>query len=226
LSIRMRGEEGDMLVKTSPGRRLEKARIKTYNKQILLLTDMKTHSRFVKWELTVGGKFPKRRYDTIISCIESITNYMALISYASNTYADEDTQQLTEWSAAFRRVMANINPVSHEVVMILTLLSSAIREGRPLPPYMPRPGPFALSKKLEDIDSDLLSVRHVNEPGYAAFAVLQLAARCIGADLETMMNAVKDLVGVQDFSIHLEQSQMSSGATLPLGESGDKQKGD
>ena len=109
---------------------------------------------------------------------------MSLISYASQTYGNENPDEGTEWSNAFRLLMNSINPVSHEVVMVLTILSSAIREGRPLPPYMPRPQPFSLSQRLESLDPRILSIRHINEPGYAAFAVLQLAARCITEDLE------------------------------------------
>src|SRR3954454_476053 len=119
---------------------------------------------------------------------------MSLISYASQTYSNEAPDERSEWSKAFRLLMNSISPISHEIVMLLTILSSAIREGRPLPPYMPRPQPFALSQRLESLDPRILSVRHINEPGYAAFAVLQLAARCIGGDLENLTESVKELV--------------------------------
>jgi hypothetical protein len=138
---------------------------------------------------------------------------MSLISYASQTYADEAPGERTEWSNAFRLLMNSISPISHETVMLLTILSSSIREGRPLPPYMPRPRPFSLSQRLESLDPRILSVRHINEPGYAAFAVLQLAARCIGADLENLIESVKELVGVMDFSFRVEESEASDDAS-------------
>jgi hypothetical protein len=131
---------------------------------------------------------------------------MSLVSYASQTYGNEEPDEGSEWSRAFRLLMKSINPVSHEVIMILTILSSAIREGRPLPPYMPQPRPFSLSQQLESLDPGILSVRHINEPGYAAFAVLQLAGRCIGADLENLTESVKELVGVMDFSFRVEKT--------------------
>lgn len=109
--------------------------------------------------------------------------------------------------------------------MVLTLLSGAMREGRPLPPYLPTPPPYALSERLEAIDGSILSIRHVNEPGYAAFAVMQLAARCIGVDVERLMASVKELVGVLDFSIHVEPSHATT--MVDLGEDTDsKRKGD
>jgi hypothetical protein len=136
---------------------------------------------------------------------------MSLISYASQTYGNEAPGEGSEWSNAFRLLVNSIDPVSHEIVMILTILSSAIREGRPLPPYMPRPQPFSLSQRLESLDPRILSVRHINEPGYAAFAVLQLAARCIGGDLENLIESVKELVGAMDFSFRVETDASDDG---------------
>jgi hypothetical protein len=134
---------------------------------------------------------------------------MSLISYASQTYGSETADEGSDWSNAFRLLMNSINPVSHEVVMVLTILSSAIREGRPLPPYMPRPEPFSLSNRLESLDPRILNISHINEPGYAAFAVLQLAARCISEDLERLTESVKELVGVMDFSFRVEEPETS-----------------
>lgn len=63
---RMKGTEGDMDSKQSPGRKLEKARNKVYVKELSLLAGLRQHSAFTAWEPTFGGKFPKQQYDTII----------------------------------------------------------------------------------------------------------------------------------------------------------------
>jgi hypothetical protein len=127
---------------------------------------------------------------------------MSLISFASQAYSEIDTGD-SKWSEDFRRLMGTINPTSHEITMVLTLCSAAIRSGEPLPPYVPKPKPFALTTRLEELDKDILSVRHINEPGYAAFAVLQLSARCIGIDVERLLRAVRELVGELDFTLRL-----------------------
>jgi hypothetical protein len=116
--------------------------------------------------------------------------------------AGESNAGLTAWSADFRRLLGQINPTSHESVMLLTLLSSSILDGQPLPPYLPHPAPYALSQRLEKLDASILSVKHVNEKGYAAFAVLQLAARCIGSDMDILLDSVRKVVGTMDFSWH------------------------
>lgn len=71
VSSRIRRVEGDLSDKDSPGNRLERARIKAFCKQMLMLSNLKTYSRFMKWEAFLGGKFPKKEYDTIIQAIES-----------------------------------------------------------------------------------------------------------------------------------------------------------
>ena len=140
---------------------------------------------------------------------------MTLISYASNSFTEPDgvgeNAGTSKWSADFRHLMGQINPTTHETVMLLTVLSSCILDGRPLPPSLPRPAPYALSQRLEQLDPQILSARHVNEKGYSAFAVIQLAARCISSDLEKLLNAMEDILGTMDYSYQV----------LPDGESDD-----
>lgn len=211
---RIRGDEGDMELKTSPGRKLEKARNKVYAKQMLLLDGLRTYSAFVKWEVPIGGRFPKEQYDTIIQCVLNIVNYMSLVGYASHTFTDPvvsgGDESQTEWFNDFRRLMTSVNITSHEITSMLSLLSASITSGQPLPPYLTTPQPYQLSRKLEALDHDILSVRHIAEPGYAAFAVMQISTRCIIGDLEKLLLAVKNLVGELDFSFHIISTQDSS----------------
>jgi hypothetical protein len=70
---------------------------------------------------------------------------------------------------------------------MLALLSSSITNGQPLPPYLKPPEAYQLSRRLEAVDRDILSIKHIAEPGYAAFAVLQISTRCIHMDLEKLL---------------------------------------
>jgi len=150
---------------------------------------------------------------------------MSLVSYASQSFAFLDEQgNVSKWTRTFRQIMSSIGPTSHETVTLLTLLSSAMRDGRPLPPYLHLPKPYELTRRLEEQDENILSVRHVNEPGYAAFAVLQLATRCIAQDLQELLTRVTGLVGELDFSFHIVDSPDLSSDTL--GDGGDELKED
>lgn len=66
VGLRVRGREGDLSKKESPGRKLAKARSEVYVKQLGFLAGLRQHSAFTAWEPSVGGKFPKQQYDKII----------------------------------------------------------------------------------------------------------------------------------------------------------------
>jgi hypothetical protein len=67
VSWRIRGVEGDMNDKTGNGRRIQKARTQVFVKELILLQGMKQHCKFLAWEPTFGGKFPRASYDKLIN---------------------------------------------------------------------------------------------------------------------------------------------------------------
>ncbi|KAJ5082259.1 hypothetical protein N7532_011302 [Penicillium argentinense] len=205
LSARMRGDEGDLNLKTSAGRKLEKARHKVFSKQMLMLNGLRTYSEFLRWEVPIGGRFPKKQYDSIIVCVENIVSYLSLLGYASDTLmrlSEDDDETNSIWMHDFRRVVGHAKVTTHEVTSLLCLLSASITNRQPLPPYLKTPRPYSFSKRLEALNKDILSIKHIAEPGFAAFAVLQISTRCIVGDVERLMKHVKGLVGELDFSFH------------------------
>jgi hypothetical protein len=66
---RIRDDEGDTSDSNSPGYQLAKARNKVFAKQMLQIQGLRMHSAFVKWEVPLGGKFPKEDYDEIIQLV-------------------------------------------------------------------------------------------------------------------------------------------------------------
>ena len=70
VNSRVRRDEGDMNDKQSPGYRLQKARLKVFSKTSLVIISLKQHLDFLKWEIPIGGKFPKKQYATIIENVE------------------------------------------------------------------------------------------------------------------------------------------------------------
>ncbi|KAI9721166.1 MAG: hypothetical protein M1828_005273 [Chrysothrix sp. TS-e1954] len=231
IGARVRGDEGDEHDKNSPGRRLAKARLDAFTKVQVLLAELKEGSSFTKFQINVGGRFPKEIYDRIILCCEKIVAHAALIGYAStsfaqhpvavadttappdaNTNADLTTPPTSSaWLTDFRTLLRNTQTTSHEITSILSLLSSSISNNQPLPPYLKAPEPFGLLVKLQALDADILSVRHMAEPGYAAFAVMQIASRGLLGDVEECVGFVRELVGELDFSFHSVVSEDVAG---------------
>ncbi|GAB7358451.1 hypothetical protein MBLNU230_g2515t2 [Neophaeotheca triangularis] len=188
VQARVRGMDGAPSFKGTHAYQLEKARSKVFSKLLPLIQEMKTNSQFSIFQLRVGGRFPKEEYEAIIEIIRRVLNYTALISYASNSFSTQGdhSEERSTWSADFRKLAQEVNPTSHRITSHLSLLSSSISNGQPLPPYMQMPKAFAFVKELESMDRDILSVRHIAEPEYSAFAVIQICAQCLTADIDKL----------------------------------------
>ncbi|KAF2719769.1 hypothetical protein K431DRAFT_227843 [Polychaeton citri CBS 116435] len=222
VQVRLRGAEGDMSSKESPGRKLEKVRIKVFSKATMLLQGLRAQTAFVKYDLPIGGKFPQAQYNQLLDDLSSVMNCMQLISYASAVFTDMRTLATQdsegEWLYTFQRLIKDAGVTSQAITTLLTLLSSSVNSGQPLPPYIRIPEPYLLSQRLDELDHDLLSVRHIAEPGYASFAVIQIATRSLIDDLKRLLEGIKELVGELDFSYHIvstsDQSHNQSEETL------------
>lgn len=88
-----------------------------------------------------------------------------------------------------------------------------MRQGSALPPYIQLPQPYNLSRRLEALDKGILDARHVEEPGYSAYAVLQVCSSMVTDDLRRLVEHVKDLVGETDFTFRVDASQSSVDST-------------
>ena len=125
----------------------------------------------------------------------SLINYLALISFASATFSHNPTKESKEneedhWINDFARLIGGLNPTSQEITSTLALLSASVANGTPLPPYLKVPDPYKLSARLEALDKDILSIEHVLEPGYSAFAVMQIASGLVRDDLDELIEWV------------------------------------
>ena len=227
IGMRLGGEEGDESDKASPGRRLQKAREGLFTKELVLLAGLRQHSAFTVWEPSFGGKFPKKQYDAIIQGVQNILNYMALISYSTHTFSSNfGSPHKGPWMEALNLLIQSLNVSSQEITSMLSLLSASVTSGNPLPPYLKPPSAFKLTARLEKLDRDILSIDHVAEPGYSAFAVMQVASSMISDDLERLLENVKSLVGEVDFSFRVVAGSADSSMEGPLKEGSDKGKRD
>ena len=112
-------------------------------------------------------------------------NYLALISYSSNHFSHDPaaSPDKASWLQDFARLVGKLEATSQDVTSLLALLSSSVTNGNPLPPYLKPPPSYKLSQRLEELDADILSMSHIAEPGYSAFAVIQIASSLVNDDL-------------------------------------------
>ena len=110
---------------------------------------------------------------------------MAIIAFASQAFSDRtdnDGEQRT-WMKDFSRLLSSLEITSQEITSMLSLLAAAVSNGNPLPPFLKPPPAYRLSERLEALDTDILSINHAAEPGYAAFAVTQIASDLVSDEL-------------------------------------------
>ena len=92
----------------------------------------------------------------------------------------------TDCCCMIGKLVASVNTSSHRITTLFSVLSSSMRNAAPLPPHLELPEPFAFAQKLQSMDSDILSVRHMAEPEYSAFAVMQVVSKNIVVDIDEL----------------------------------------
>lgn len=233
------GPAANDLPQTHPIKRLDAARMKVFSKILLMLTRLRTHANFTKFEPQIGGRFPRETYEELITSIRNVFTYLSLIVYSSSAFtkepdgqSQEEIEEEVQWLRDFRAFAADTKVTSHEVTTNLCLLSASVRNSQPLPPYLQAPRPFSVGDKMDEIDPSLLGVQHFAHPCYAAFAVGEVASAFVTAEMAKITKLVKELVGEVDFSFHIvSTADDSSSTTSTLWEKevngdGEKKKGD
>ncbi|OCL10610.1 hypothetical protein AOQ84DRAFT_374763 [Glonium stellatum] len=221
VSLRAQGTEGDPHDHRSPGRKLEKARSRVFAKELILLQGMKHHRTFISWEPTFGGKFPQETYDRLIGHTQNILQAMTVITLVSQSFQAFPPDSLSKaapdsWLEGFKQLIASSWLASQEVTTLLSVISDAISAGKPLPPYFNAPQPVDLRQIISDLDANILSVKHVCEPGYSSFAVMQLALTMLADDLDGLLRETKTLVGEVDFSLDIVGMEDLEGDLDPI----------
>lgn len=209
-------EQGDMSDSQSPARLLENARTKLYTEEMSLLHSLRLHSDFTVFEPSIGGKFPKKTYDDIISEIQSILTSMDLMAHTTR-----NLDRMGGWDSPPRPVVtaepgsrsqshqrnisggtvrdeekwvnnlarATSSPDFHAQVVssVLYHLSAAVSNGLSLPPYLSPPHPFPLARSLRQMDEDLLNIRNIEDPSFSAFVALEVLSSMMSSNLKNLM---------------------------------------
>lgn len=208
-----------------PIKKLDVARTKTFGKVLLMLTRLREHSNFMKFEPPFGGRFPRETYSEIVTSTRNLFLYLALILYSSKAYITNDDYETEEehdmaeqWLNDFRLFASDTKITSHQITTDLCLLSSAIKNAQPLPPYLRAPRAFALGDKMQTVDPSILDVKQFGHPCYAAFAVGEVASAFVSGELANLTRLIKSLVGEVDFSFHIMSTAEDRSETSTLWE--------
>ena len=197
-------------------------RLKTFTRLQFMFTRLKQHLTFTRWQVILGGRFPKEKYAELISLCEEVCTAMAVIGYSSASFlrVEEDAAAHLEngngktatrperWLNEFRDLLGTVDSTSEEITDALVMLSNHMQTGSPFPPHTKAPEPFQMATRISDVNADLLTVTHLTEPGYAAFVTMAMAGRGINTALGRMIEVAKELVGVFDFAYYEQADEL------------------
>ncbi len=149
LRTALHGTGGAADVPGTPAYRLMKIRQKLFSKLMLLLPSLQLHSDWQKWEPTIGGKFPRSKYEEIILRSGRIQNYLTLISYTVTWKPRHAPERMDDaWLKALSELIKSIGPTHYTILSTLAMLSNSLLSGQSLPPYIPLPRPYELTRQL------------------------------------------------------------------------------
>ncbi|RAH73279.1 uncharacterized protein BO66DRAFT_315857 [Aspergillus aculeatinus CBS 121060] len=208
-SLKMRGLEGDMLIETSPGRRLEKAQYRLFNQIMTLIPPLRMHALFQKFDLPIGGRFPIDTYMAIMKEATSIMNYTNLLIHSSRSW--QLPPGSSTGSLESPALLASVSANSHAMTSILTLLSASVRNGTPLPPGFQAPPRVDFSSLWQRLSVDFKSsdpaeVDEKEEDAFRAWATMQMVGDMTNSALARMVVHVRDLIGEVDYDLKDEVS--------------------
>lgn len=149
----------------------------------------------------------------------SVTEYLTIISYASESFPTAHSH--SPWLSSFAASRSSASSSSHTITSLLALLSSSLLNTQPLPPYLRTPTDFRLSDELVSEGTHVLALENLNEPGFRAIAVIEVAQRCLVSSVDRIVELMKELVGEIDFSVSYSGgSNSASESVLAFGANG------
>ncbi|OKL60136.1 hypothetical protein UA08_04566 [Talaromyces atroroseus] len=234
--------------------RLVKIIRKIFRKEMVLLDELRNHSRFTVFEPSVGGKFPKRIYDDIIAEIQNAlsippsppTDYAEEASASQEQQEEKEEQDTKKERQQEERHEQNEEPwftqlgkialqttdfKSARISSFLCHLSASVTNNQPLPPYLHTPPSFLLARRMQKINKELLHVRHLEDPTFSAFISLEVLRSVLAWCMKDLLRNIKTLVGELNFEYRISQSETHGESSRlvagrPPGENGESEGDD
>lgn len=97
-------------------------------------------------------------------------NYCTLMSYVLTYLAPKGPAENSDkdWMHVLGEVFEDVSPVHNQILSTLTLLSNSLLSGQSLPPYLPLPKPYEMTRHLLSMTADGTPRPHHKRSGGAA----------------------------------------------------------
>ncbi|GKZ63364.1 hypothetical protein AnigIFM49718_011437 [Aspergillus niger] len=165
-----------------------------------LVTPLRMHALFQKFNIPIGGRYPIGSYMSIMQEALSIMNYINLLIHPSQSWP------LLSHSSTFTSsmVLESVSTHSHQMTSALLLLSACIKHGTPLPPYFQAPTTVDFSPLWQELRAEFLppsALTGDEEAVQRAWAMLQMVTDISNVALMRIIMHARDLVGEVNFDM-------------------------
>ena len=165
------------------------------------LTNVRTLLDNTKYEIRIGGHFPRQTCAALLNKIDRIFRSLSLISYSARTFNSADSQESpSAWMQELRMHTTPNEEVESRFASALAICGPAIARGRPLPPFLDISAASSLLNALQESSLDLLNMKYAHEPGYIALATVHASALLVENDLRELVQLTSELVGRTTFT--------------------------
>jgi hypothetical protein len=168
-------------------RLLDTAKDRLFAEEMQLITALRTHTHFSKFDPRLGGKFPESTYNIITSEIQTVLVSMALMAQTTSAVHELSAQKESTWLQNLSRALKSTNFNSHITTSLLCHLSAAVSNGLGLPPYLSPPASFGLARELRRSNTELLDIKNADEPSFSAFASLEVLSGLVSVSLTRLV---------------------------------------
>ncbi|KAK5203043.1 hypothetical protein LTR41_011230 [Exophiala xenobiotica] len=189
-------------------RSLGAAKDRLFAEEMQLITALRMHSRFSKFDPPLGGKFPTESYNRVAPEIQTILISMALMAQTIRSLGGSSPKRQEEnWLQHLSQAIKSTNFNSHVTTSLLCHLSAAVSYGIALPPYLSPPAPLGLARELRNLSAELMDIKHADDSSFSAFASLEVLSAIISASLSRLVDEVKTLVGEVSFDGYVKSAE-------------------
>ena len=158
-----------------------------------------------KYEVRIGGHFPRETYAAIIDKIDSIFRSISLISYSTKIFHAAATQDsASAWLQELQKYATPNEEGETRFVSVLTACGMSIARNQPLPLFLDVPETSSFLLAIKKSPMDLLHPKHAQQPGYSALAAIHASALLAVGDLRELLRLTAELVGRVDFGVPVE----------------------
>ena len=152
-----------------------------YTKIQSSLGRLRSHLMFTKFQIILGGRFPKDKYAEMTKLCDELFTAVSVMDYASSTIINDEFHRghadQARWRIDFQKLLPAFGAVADEVTSTLLTLSTHLATSSRLSPSTRPIQDFRLAKELENVNEDVWHVDRLSEPGYTAFVTLTMVSR-------------------------------------------------